>query len=147
MLVFKIHKFLSDELQIAFVSLHKYLLLHMSYHSQDRKQNDKVKVKITKSKTSILMLMRVGQLTYVFWPNCFNSSKSQICTMFTVVRMVIHVKQDVFMQEDISNAIYCFIKHLWTFICISQTKLFRTYVYINFFIWTWNKPNNRSVEF
>ena len=143
MLVFEIHKFLSDELQIAFISLHKYLLLHMSYHSQDRKQNGKVKVKVTKSKTSVLMLLRVGQLTYVFWPNCFNPSKSQICTMFTVVRMIIHVKQDVFMQEDISNAIYCFIKHLQTFTCISQTKLFRTYVYMNFFIWTWNKPKNR----
>jgi len=80
----------------------------MSYYLQDHKQNDKVKVKVTKSKTSVLMLLRVGQLTYVL-PN-FNSSKSQICTMcITVVRMVIHVKQDVFVQEDISNAIYHFI--------------------------------------
>ena len=43
--------------------------------------------------------------------------------------MVTHVKQDIFMQEDISNAIYCFVKHLLTFTYISEIKQFRTHVY------------------
>ena len=50
------------------------------------------------------------------------------------VRMVTHVKQGIFMQEDSSNAIYRFVKHLQTFICISETKPFWTHIYMDFFI-------------
>ena len=37
------------------IFLHKYALLHVSYHSHNRKQSDKVKVKVTKSKKRLLL--------------------------------------------------------------------------------------------
>ena len=63
-------------------------------------------------------------------------------TLFTVVRIVTHMKQGIFMQEDISNAIYLFIfiKHLRTFTCISETKPFRTRLY-GFFYLKWTKES------
>ena len=55
-------------------------------------------------------------------------------TLFRVVRMVTHAKQGIFMQEDISNAIYRFVKHLQTFTYISETKPFRTCIYGLFYL-------------
>ena len=66
--------------------------------------------------------------------------------MFTVVRMVTHVKQGIFMQGDRSPTQFTVSSNIREYsTCISETKPFRAHVYMDFF--TRNKPKNRSVQY
>ena len=115
------------------IFLHKYALLHIRTtvnkvtKSKSKSQNQK--------QTSVLMLLRVSWLVlYIrFRPNCFSPSKSvsclslqilkwQICTLPTVLQIT-HVRQGVFMQKDIPNAIYHVVKYLRIFIAIFEKRV------------------------
>ncbi|EGI70538.1 hypothetical protein G5I_00683 [Acromyrmex echinatior] len=72
------------------IFLHKYVLLHMSYHSHNRKQSDKVKVKVTKSKINFSSDVAAGQLAciiHTFSAKLFQSIKIGFMPKFTNFEM------------------------------------------------------------
>ena len=121
----------------------RYLSIYICLASRElpfakSKQSDKVKVKVTKSRINFSSDIAASQLacTYIFGPNCFSPSKSvllclslqilkwQICTLPTVLQMVTHVRQGVFIQKDISNAIYNVVKTICEYSSLSWRKEF-----------------------
>jgi len=63
------------------IFLYKYALLHVSYHSHNHKQSDKIKVKVIKSRIDFNSDIAASQLacTYDFRSNCFSPLKSVLC--------------------------------------------------------------------
>jgi len=110
------------------IFLHKYVLLHVNYHSHDRKHSAYLRfwwIKTIWPKNVCKLTDPQQHQNWSFW---FCGFDFDFIILFAVLRIVTHVK--VFMQGDISNAICRFVKNL----CISKTKPFRTHVYINFLL-------------
>ena len=112
------------------IFLHKYVLFHVNYHSHDRYAHSAYLrfwwIKIWPKNVCKLTNPQQHQ-NWSFW---FCDFDFDFVILFMVLQIVTHVKQEVFMQGDISNAICRFVKNL----CISKTKPFRTHVYINFLL-------------